>query len=545
MTDPLISAHPIWRNLQQQAMQMPSLRELFAQDTQRFEKFSQQACGIFLDYSKQRVDQKAWAELFQLARVCQVEAQRDAMFLGERINTTEQRPALHVALRALPQTQILLNETNVVDEVQAVQQRMIKFCNQVHNGSWRGFKGKPIKHIVNIGIGGSDLGPLMACHALKPYARADIKMHFVSNVDGCQLVDVLAQIEADTTLFIIASKTFTTLETMLNAHSARTWMMQQGCPEKELKQHFVAASSNLTAAQEFGIQAENIFPFWDWVGGRYSLWGAVGLAILLAIGAEHFIAMLRGAQALDQHFLTAPLEKNLPVLFALVGIWNINFRGYHALSIAPYHQHLAYFPAYLQQLEMESTGKTVTRDGQRIDYATCPILFGEPGTNSQHAYFQMLHQGSQIIPVDFIAVVKDQSGLIQHTTALLANCLAQSQALAFGKNTSEVSQEMPIEKQALAIHRTFMGDRPSNTILLSELTPYHLGALVALYEHKVFVQAMIWKINPFDQWGVELGKIIATRIMGYLNKPESLSNKQEDASTTGLLQQIQLWRTQK
>lgn len=544
MTSPLISAHPLWHSLQARARSMPSLRALFANDAQRFEKFSVSACGMLLDYSKQQLDQVAMAELLQLARTCELEKKRDAMLAGAPVNQIENRAALHTALRAPRTSQIYAEGQNVVPDVHAVLQRMVTLCERVRRDQWLGFTGRPIRHIVNIGIGGSDLGPLMVCQALAPYARPEVKFHFVSNADGRHLADVLRQVDAAQTLFIVASKTFTTLETMMNANSARTWMLQQGCAESALAQHFVAASSNVPAAQAFGITAENVFPFWDWVGGRYSLWGAIGLSIALCIGPEHFSAFLAGAHAMDQHFATAPLEQNLPVLFALAGIWNVNFLGHRALSIAPYHQRLARFPAYLQQLEMESTGKSVTNDGQWVDYDTCPVLFGEPGTNGQHAYFQMLHQGSHIVPVDFIAVANDDSGLSGHNEILLANCLAQSQAMAFGKTSHEVQQEMPQEQAWLVPHRTFPGNRPSNTLLLHQLTPYSLGALIALYEHKVFVQATLWNINAFDQWGVALGKVLAARLQERLAQTDVPlpDNQNADVSTTGLLRQLTRWK---
>lgn len=540
MTARLISQHPLWQSLQAQAQHMPSLRALFAKDAQRFEHFSAQAEGILLDYSKQRLNAVALKELMQLVRACDLEQKRDAMFAGAPVNRTENRAVLHTALRAPADAVIEVNGQNVVPAVQDVLRRMVALSETVRTDRWLGFTGQPIRHVVNIGIGGSDLGPQMACQALAPYARPEVQFHFVSNVDGRHLADVLPQIQAAQTLFIVASKTFTTMETMMNAHSARTWMLQQGCPEAALARHFVAASTNVPAAQAFGIAAENVFSFWDWVGGRYSLWGAIGLSILLRIGPQHFADFLAGAHAMDQHFATTPLEKNLPVLLALVGLWNINFMQYRALSIAPYHQRLARFPAYLQQLEMESTGKSVTNDGQRTNYDTCPILFGEPGTNGQHAYFQLLHQGSQIVPVDFIAVAKDDSGLFEHHKTLLANCLAQSQAMAFGKTTEEALAELPQEKAALGLHRTFPGNRPSNTLLLDALTPRRLGTLIALYEHKVFTQAAIWNVNPFDQWGVELGKVLALHLQAGLDS-SSLHEQEDqgrpaiDSSTANLL----------
>ncbi|TAK90662.1 MAG: glucose-6-phosphate isomerase [Burkholderiaceae bacterium] len=544
---PLISAHPLWRSLQQRASKMPALRELFDRKSesgvQRFEQMSVRTDGLLLDYSKQHIDQAALTELLQLAQLCAVEQKRDAMFLGRPVNVTEQRPALHTALRAPAQAAIQVQGENVVPAVQSVLQRMADLCTQIHSEQWQGFRARAIRHVVNIGIGGSDLGPRMAVQALQPYAQSALQFHFVSNVDGWHLADVLRQVEADQTLFIIASKTFTTQETMMNAHSARAWMLAQGCPEAELHKHFVAASTNVTAAQVFGIAAENVFPFWDWVGGRYSLWSAIGLSLMLSIGPENFRQFLAGAHAMDRHFGSAPLERNLPVLFALMGIWNTNFLARHAQSIAPYDQRLAGFPAYLQQLEMESNGKRVSIEGRTLDYATCPVLFGEPGTNGQHAYFQLLHQGPQVIPVDFIAVAQDDSGVNGHHPTLMANCLAQSQAFAFGKTIEEVLAEMPPERAALAPHRTFTGNRPSNTLVLDKLDPAGLGALIALYEHKVFVQAAIWDINPFDQWGVELGKTLAAELgQQFSGAGDESYSHTHDASTVGLFKHLQALR---
>jgi len=539
----LISAHPVWRSLQQRARKMPTLRALFGRDgggqgAERFDAFSVSACNLLLDFSKQQLDSAALQELVQLARLCEVEKKRDAMLIGRHLNTTEQRPALHTVLRAPANLSIQVKGENVVPPVQAVLQRMGDLCDQIHRLQWQGYNWRPIRHIVNIGIGGSDLGPRMAVQALKPYAQGELEFHFVSNVDGRHLVDVLRKVEADRTLFIIASKTFTTQETMMNAQRARGWMLAQGCPEGDLHKHFIAASSNVAAAQAFGIAAENVFPFWDWVGGRYSLWGSIGLALMMCVGPVNFKQFLAGAHAMDRHFAAAPLERNMPVLFALMGLWNINFLGYPALSIAPYYQRLAGFPAYLQQLEMESNGKRVTTEGCPVDYATCPVLFGEPGTNGQHAFFQLLHQGTQAVPVDFIAVVQDDSGMTGHHKTLLANCLAQSQALAFGKTMEEAREEMPEELSRLAAHRTFPGNRPSNTLLMDKLDPAGFGALTALYEHKTFVQAAIWNINPFDQWGVELGKALAVDLIKHLTSEEKMHVHDIDGSSAGLLRKM-------
>ncbi len=535
MAAALVSSTPHWAALQAFARTPPHLRTLFAADAERFASFSCEAAGILLDYSKQRIDAPVRDALIALARARNVEAKRDAMLCGEPINTTEGRAVLHTALRLPAGATLKVGTQDAAADAFTVRQRVAAFADRVRAGAWRGHNGKPIRHVINLGIGGSDLGPQMVQLALTPFASPDLAFHFVSNVDGRHLADVLRAIDAandaDRTLVIVASKTFTTLETMMNAHSARDWLLARGVPREKLAQHVVAVSTNVAAAREFGVSEENVFPFWDWVGGRYSVWSAIGLSVVLAIGPRAFEDFLAGAHAMDRHFATAPLEQNLPVLFALMGIWNVNFLGCGALSIAPYHQRLTRLPAYLQQLEMESTGKRVSQDGVPLDYATCPVLFGEPGTNGQHAYFQLLHQGPQQVPVDFIAVAQDDSELPGHNEALLANCFAQSQALAFGKSEDEVRAEGGPDKAWLAPHRTFPGDRPSNTLLLDALTPSSLGALLALYEHKVFVQAAVWGINAFDQWGVELGKVLAKGVM------EAFAGKGTagDSSTAGLV----------
>jgi len=524
--------------LQAFARTPPQLCTLFAADADRFASFSCEAAGILLDYSKQRIDGPILTALLALARTCNAEAQRDAMLRGEPVNTTEGRAVLHTALRMPAGSTLKVGTQDAAADAFAVRQRVAAFADRVRAGAWRGHSGKPIRHVINLGIGGSDLGPQMVQLALTPFASPDLAFHFVSNVDGRHLADVLRAIDtandADRTLVIVASKTFTTLETMMNAHSARDWLLARGVPREKLAQHVVAVSTNVAAAREFGVAEENVFPFWDWVGGRYSVWSAIGLPVVLSIGPRAFEDFLAGAHAMDRHFATAPLEKNLPVLFALMGIWNTNFLGCGALSIAPYHQRLARLPAYLQQLEMESTGKRVSRDGVPLDYATCPVLFGEPGTNGQHAYFQLLHQGTQPVPVDFIAVAKDDCALPGHNEALLANCFAQSQALAFGKTEDEVRAEAGPDRAWLAPHRAFPGDRPSNTLLLDALTPSSLGALLALYEHKVFVQAAVWGINAFDQWGVELGKVLAKGVMEVLAGSATAG----DSSTAGLVERV-------
>ncbi len=530
-----VSHSSLWCLLQQRATNTPSIKELFKADPKRFDHFSASACGILLDYSKQRLDTTAKLNLLALARQQKVEERRDAMFAGEAINHTENRAVLHTVVRLPKGEQFIHNGENIAASVHQVLQQMRTFSDAVREGRWLGYTGKPIRTIVNIGIGGSDLGPQMACIALAPWSQKNLLLHFVSNVDGRHLTDALKNAEPETTLFVVASKTFSTMETLTNAKTAREWMLSHGCPDDQIRQHFVALSTNVDAAAKFGIAPENVFPFWNWAGGRYSVWSAIGLSIALYVGADHFEEMLAGAHEMDLHFQQAPLEKNLPVLMALLGVWNINFLGLQALSIAPYHQRMARLPAYLQQLEMESNGKSVTREGQRVDYATSPILFGEAGTNGQHAYFQLLHQGATIIPTDFIVVAEDDAGLPGHNQALLANCFAQSKAMALGKDISQVRAELPDVSETLLPHRVFEGNRPSSTILLDELSPKSLGALIALYEHKVFVQSVIWDINAFDQWGVELGKSLAQQLISL--QPEAVK-EDYDSSTKGLLKAL-------
>tara|TARA_R110001599_G_scaffold171353_1_gene362296 strand:- start:313505 stop:315163 length:1659 start_codon:yes stop_codon:yes gene_type:complete len=521
-----------------QASKNRLMRELFAQDGERFAKFSLEGAGLFLDYAKNPIDEKTVELLIALAQASDVEARRDAMFAGEKINTTEQRAVLHTALRAPIEANVELDGQNVVADVHAVLAQMGEFSERVRSGEWQGYDGQAITDVVNIGIGGSFLGPKMTCHALRALAHPRITTHFVSNVDGHDLAALLDKINPATTLFIIASKTFTTSETMTNAHSARAWFLQTG-KESDLAQHFVAVSTNLESVQKFGIAAENMFPFWDWVGGRYSIWSAIGLPLVLSIGIDAFREFLAGAHEMDQHFQKTPLAKNLPVMLALVGIWNRNFHQHHSVSIAPYHQDLQFFPGYLQQLEMESNGKRVKLDGTPITEASCPIIWGDVGTNGQHAYFQLLHQGSEVTPVDFIAALKPNHTLPGHQSLLLANCFAQSEALMRGKNADEVIDDLTAQGLAtdeiahLLPHRLFPGNRPSNTILMEALTPHSLGALIALYEHKVFVQGVIWGINSFDQWGVELGKVLAKNIASELTQQSH--PELHDSSTNGLI----------
>lgn len=515
------------------------LRQLFASDAQRFPKLTVDAAGLFLDYSKNRLDATTVGLLLDLARERGVEAQRDAMLRGEKINLTEQRAVLHTALRMPRGKTLVVDGQDVNADVHAVLDHVKEFTDRVRNGQWLGYSGKPITDIVNVGIGGSDLGPKMAVLALRSYSHPRLKMHFVSNVDGHDMDAALAQVNPETTLFIIASKTFTTAETMLNATSARNWFLQNGGTADNLAKHFVAVSTNTKAVAEFGIDTANMFPFWDWVGGRYSVWSAIGLSVALAVGFGYFSDFLAGAHAMDEHFREAPLEQNMPVLLAMTGFWNRQFLDCGSLSIAPYHQDLNRFAAYLQQLDMESNGKRVTRNGAAVDTPTCPVVWGECGTNAQHAYFQLLHQGTDIVPIDFIAALRATHDLPGHHDALLANCFAQSEAFMTGKTADEVRADLAGQNlsddqiEALVPHKTFPGNRPSNTILMDQLTPGALGALIALYEHKTFVQGVIWDVNSFDQWGVELGKVLAKNIQSELTgevKPE-----RHDSSTNGLI----------
>jgi glucose-6-phosphate isomerase len=517
------------------------LRDLFARQPDRFERMHVRAAGLLLDYSKNRLNADTLSLLMSLARERGVEALREAMFSGEKINFTEQRAVLHTALRAPADAcDAQVDGQPVAAEVHAVLQHIREFSERVRGGQWRGYTGREITDIVNIGIGGSFLGPQMVCTALRDYRHARLTAHFVSNVDGHDLDEVLARIDPETTLFIVASKTFTTQETMLNAKSARAWFLQHGKSE-DLAKHFVAVSTNAKEVSAFGIDTENMFPFWDWVGGRYSVWSAIGLPIALLIGYDHFAQFLAGAHAMDRHFREAPLESNMPVIQALVGIWNRNFLDSASLTIAPYHQWLRFFPAYLQQLDMESNGKRITRDGTPVSVETCPAIWGDVGTNGQHAYFQLLHQGTDITPIDFIAVLKPSHAIAEHQEALLANCFAQSEAFMRGKDADEVradlqAQGLPeAELAALIPHKTFDGNRPSNTLLLPELSPHALGAMIALYEHKTFVQGAIWGINSFDQWGVELGKVLAKTILAELKSDTAPDASRHDASTSALI----------
>jgi glucose-6-phosphate isomerase len=539
MRQPLLTSTTSYQSLRNHANQAREwqMRELFAQDPQRFERFSSEAAGLFLDYSKNRLDGRTLELLAQLARERGVERLRDAMFAGEKINLTENRAVLHTALRAPRNKPFTLDGQDVTGDVHAVLDRIKTFSDSVRSGAWLGHTGKPITDVVNIGIGGSDLGPKMVCLALRQFAHPRLSMHFVSNVDGHDMDAALSRVNPETTLFIIASKTFTTAETMMNANTARAWFLQQA-PEEALAKHFVAVSTNVEAIKTFGIDPANMFPFWDWVGGRYSVWSAIGLPVALSVGFGYFSDLLAGAHAMDEHFRTAPIEQNLPMILGLVGFWNREFLDCASVSIAPYHQDLNRFPAYLQQLDMESNGKRVTRAGDTItDYDTGPVIWGDVGTNGQHAYFQLLHQGTDVTPIDFIAALRPAHEFHNHHAALLANCFAQSEAFMKGKTADEVRQDLagqPADEiERLVPHKTFPGNRPSNTILMEYLTPATLGALIALYEHKVFVQGALWDVNSYDQWGVELGKVLAKKIEAELNGETQPAA--HDSSTNGLI----------
>ena len=488
------------------------LRDLFANDPARGERMTAEDVGLFLDYSKNRITDETMSLLVALANESGLRSRIDAMFRGDKINITENRAVLHVALRAPKEASIVFDGENVVPRVHAVLARMADFSNRVRNGQWTGHTGKRIRNVINIGIGGSDLGPVMAFEALKHYSDRTMAFRFVSNVDGTDFAEAVEDLDPSETLFIVSSKTFTTLETMTNAHTARAWSVRGlGGDEASVAKHFVAVSTNAAAVTTFGIDTANMFPFWDWVGGRYSMESAIGLSTMLAIGPDNFRSLLDGFHQMDEHFRTAPFERNLPVLMGLLGVWYTDFFGAQSVAILPYEQYLKRFPAYLQQLTMESNGKHVTLDGREVDCATAPVYWGEPGTNGQHSFYQLLHQGTVLVPCDFIAFVHSLNPLGRHHDLLLANVLAQSEALAFGKTRDQVKAEGTPDW--LVPHRVFDGNRPSNTILADRLTPETLGKLVALYEHAVFTQGTIWQINPFDQWGVELGKVLAQRII--------------------------------
>ena len=543
MTDRIapLASRPAWKALQQHAdtLRPQHLRDIFQADPSRGSRFTAQACGLFLDYSKNRITDETLKLLIELAHQSGLRERAEAMFTGKKINTTENRAVLHVALRAPRSESILVDGEDVVPGVHQVLDKMAAFAEQIRSGAWLGYTGKPIRNIVNIGIGGSDLGPVMAYEALRHYSRRDLNFRFVSNVDGTDFAEAVRDFHPEETLFLVASKTFTTLETMTNAHSARAWTLGRLKQTEAIARHFAAISTNAEAVTKFGIDTANMFGFWDWVGGRYSMDSAIGLSTMIAIGPENFRSLLEGFHAMDVHFRTAPLEKNLPALLGLLTVWYTNFFHAQTVAILPYEQYLKRFPAYLQQLTMESNGKHVTLDGTAVQADTGPIYWGEPGTNGQHSFYQLIHQGTRLIPCDFIGFYKSINPLGRHHDMLMANVFAQAEALAFGKTAAEVRAEGVPEP--LVPHKVFAGNRPSNILLAERLTPYTLGTLVALYEHSVFTQGAIWSIDSFDQWGVELGKVLAQRILGEIESPSEPSLA-HDTSTSNL---VRLYRSQR
>ena len=538
---PALTQSPAWKALQvhYEQMRRVHMRDLFAADAQRFVKFSLTFNDLLLDYSKNIVTGETLALLLDLARRARLEEWRDRMFAGEKINITEGRAVLHIALRNRSNRSILSDGVDVMPKVNAVLDQMRRFSERVRGGEWRGYTGKPLTDVVNIGIGGSDLGPVMVSEALKPYGKDGLRPHFVSNVDGTHIAETLKRVDPETTLFVIASKTFTTQETLTNAHTARRWFLEQAKDEAAVAKHFVALSTNAEAVAAFGIDTRNMFEFWDWVGGRYSLWSAIGLPIVLAIGMDSFEELLAGAHDMDEHFRGAPLEENLPVILGLLGVWYNNFFGAQTHAILPYDQYLHRFPAYFQQGDMESNGKRVNRDGEAVDYSTGPVIWGEPGTNGQHAFYQLIHQGTKLIPCDFLAPIHSQNPIGAHHRILLSNFFAQPEALMRGKTEAEVRAELSAagmegeELEALLPHKVFPGNKPSNALLFRKLTPRTLGTLIALYEHKIFVQGIIWNINSFDQWGVELGKQLAKAIQPELDDEHMVAS--HDSSTNSLI----------
>ena len=534
---PSLKSLPVWKALEMHYEKMHSLhlRQLFADDCKRGERFTAQAAGLYLDYSKNRITDKTISLLIQLANECELRTRIDEMFRGEKINKTEQRSVLHTVLRAPKERKLIVEGVDVVPEVHKVLEQMKTFAWKVRQGEWKGYTGKPIRNIVNIGIGGSDLGPVMAYEALRFYSQRNLTFRFISNVDGTDFAETTHDLNPEETLFIICSKTFTTLETLANAGYARTWCLNALGDIKAVRNHFVAISTNAKEVTAFGIDPENMFGFWDWVGGRYSMDSAIGLSTMIAIGPEGFKALLNGFHMMDEHFRTTPFEKNLPVLMGLLTVWYTNFFGAETIAILPYDQYLKRFPAYLQQLTMESNGKHVTLDGAAVDYQTSPIYWGEPGTNGQHSFFQLIHQGTKLIPCDFIGFCKSLNPVGSQHAMLMANFFAQTEALAFGKTETEVQADGTASW--LVPHRVFEGNRPTNTILAEKLTPEILGALVALYEHSVFTQGVIWNVDPFDQWGVELGKVLTKRIVSELEKHDEPALG-HDSSTNTLIRKF-------
>jgi glucose-6-phosphate isomerase len=537
---PSIRSSHAWDRLAEhhRTMQDVHMRDLFARDPQRFQRFSRRLGDMVLDFSKNRITEETVRLLISLAREADLEGWRERMFSGEKINNTEGRAVLHVALRNRPDRPIFVDGQDVMPEVVRVREQMRVFSDAVRNGVWRGQTGERISDVVNIGIGGSDLGPVMATEALKTYQQPDLAVHFVSNVDGTHIAETLKRLRPETTLFIVASKTFTTQETLTNAFTARGWLMS-ALGEAAVAKHFVALSTNEAEVRAFGIDPANMFAFWDWVGGRFSLWSAIGLPIAVAIGMDRFDELLAGGRAMDEHFRTAPLEANLPVLLALIGVWNANFLGATTYAVLPYDQYLHRLPAYLQQADMESNGKYVTRDGERVDYTTGPVLFGEPGTNGQHSFYQLIHQSTRLVPCDFIAPARSHNPIGRHHAILLSNFFAQTEALMEGKTEAEARRELENQGltgealEALVPHKVFDGNRPTNSILVRCIDPHTLGMLIALYEHKIFTQGVIWGVDSFDQWGVELGKRLAKAILPELENDAVISS--HDSSTNGLI----------
>jgi glucose-6-phosphate isomerase len=523
-----------WKALEAhfQAVKGITIQDYFSKDGDRAAKFTQEKLGLYIDYSKHRVSEETMKLLMDLAKATGLESAIKDMFSGVQINETEKRSVLHVALRNRSNTPIMVDGKDVMPEVNGVLERMKSFSDQVRSGSWKGFSGKQIKNVVNIGIGGSDLGPVMVCEALKPYSKRDLNVEFVSNVDGTHIAECLRDKNPEETLFIVASKTFTTQETMTNAHSARTWLLEHFKDEKAIASHFVALSTNEKSVQEFGIDTNNMFAFWDWVGGRYSLTSAIGLPIMISIGPDNFFQLLGGYHEMDNHFKDTPLEENIPVILGLLGVWYNNFCGAESHCILPYDQYLSRFPAYFQQGDMESNGKYIDRDGNKVDYQTGPIIWGEPGTNGQHAFYQLIHQGTKLIPCDFIGFAKSQNPLSDHHDKLMSNFFAQTEALAFGKSEEQVLKEVSDKK--LVPYKVFEGNRPTTTIMAEKLTPHVLGQLISMYEHKIFVQGIVWNIYSFDQWGVELGKVLAKGILPELTS-DSECNLSHDSSTNSLI----------
>ncbi len=537
-----LTQSPAWKNLivQRESLESRTMRELFAEDRQRFARFSLRFDDLLFDYSKNRVTAETMRCLIELAKQADVEKWRDRMFGGEAINLTEARAVLHVALRNRSSRAVRVDGSDVMPLVRAVLAKMRVFTEKVRSGEWTGFTGKPVTDIVNIGIGGSDLGPVMATEALRPYWKKGLRVHFVSNVDGTDISETLRRLDPETVLFLVASKTFTTQETMANASTARAWLVDKLGSADAVKDHFAALSTNSAKVAEFGIDTSNMFEFWSWVGGRYSLWSAIGLSIACVIGMDEFEQLLQGGHDIDEHFRSTPLSENIPVVMALLGIWYSNFWGAASHAILPYDQYLHRFPAYLQQADMESNGKSVTREGRAIDdYTTGPVIWGEPGTNGQHAFYQLIHQGTQLVPADFIAPAQSQNPTGNHHQLLLSNFFAQTEALMLGKTAAEARRELELagvsgeQLELLTKHKVFGGNRPTNSIMFRRLDPRSLGRLIALYEHKIFVQGIIWNVNSYDQWGVELGKQLASRIVPELSDGDTIES--HDSSTNGLM----------